>query len=105
MRASEFVRCESAVVLLWDEANQQLVPTAWRGVAHLTDWVATTRLSLTEGAAGAAARHREGIVVEDYRSWRSKLRPIPDEEGPTSVMATPIMYQDRLIGVLTANRF
>ena len=69
------------------------------------DWVATTRVSLTEGAAGAAARHREGIVVDDYRSWRSKLRPILDEEGPTSVMAAPIMYQDRLIGVLTANRF
>ena len=34
MRASEFVRCESAVVLLWDEANQQLV-TAWRGHRRL----------------------------------------------------------------------
>lgn len=105
MRASEFVRCESAVVMLWDEPSQQLVPTAWRGLAHRTDRVATTRIGLTEGAAGAAARLREGMVVEDYRNWHAKIRPVPDEDGPTSVMAVPILYQDRLIGVLTANRF
>jgi signal transduction histidine kinase len=65
----------------------------------------TTHLGLGDGAAGAAARHREGVVVEDYRNWTSKIRPVPDEVGPTSVMAVPIIYQDRLIGVITANRF
>jgi GAF domain-containing protein/anti-sigma regulatory factor (Ser/Thr protein kinase) len=102
MWASQFVRCESTVVLLWDEASETLIPTAWRG---LGDWVTTTRLGLGEGAAGMAARHREGIVVEDYRNWRAEFVPVPDEAGPTSVMAVPLIYQDRLIGVLTANRF
>ncbi|MGE3269078.1 MAG: GAF domain-containing protein [Chloroflexota bacterium] len=102
MRVGEFVRCESAVVMLWDEANEHLVPTAWRG---LGDWVAETRIRLGQGAAGVAAFRRAGIVVEDYRNWQAKIRPVPDEDGPTSVMAVPILYQDRLIGVLTANRF
>jgi signal transduction histidine kinase len=102
MRASEFVRCESTVILLWDEPSQELVPTAWRGEG---EWLATACVGLTEGAAGKAARLREGVVVEDYRKWRAKLQPVPDESGPTSVMAVPILYQDRLIGVLTANRF
>ena len=102
MRASEFVRCGSIVVLLWDEANQNLIPTAWRG---LEEWVTATRVSLTEGASGTAARLREGIVVEDYRNWHAKIQPVLGEEGPTSVMAVPMLYQDRLIGVLTANRF
>jgi signal transduction histidine kinase len=102
MRAAQFVRCESTAVLLWDESTETLIPTAWRG---LGDWVATTRLGVGDGAAGAAARHREGVVVEDYRGWTPKIVPVPDEAGPTSVMAVPLIYQDRLIGVITANRF
>jgi signal transduction histidine kinase len=102
MRAGQIVACEATAVLLWDDASQTLVPTAWRG---LGDWVSTTRFGLGDGAAGAAARLREGVVVEDYRDWSSQTGPAPAEAGPTSVMAVPVVYQDRLIGVLTANRF
>jgi K+-sensing histidine kinase KdpD len=45
------------------------------------------------------------VIVEDYRRWKTAIHPVPDEAGPTSVMAVPITYQDRMIGVLTANRF
>ncbi len=102
LRASQFVNCESTVVLLWDDATETLVPTAWRG---LGDWVATTRLKLGEGAAGTAAARREGVVVTDDPRWQADIHPVPDEAGPTSVMAVPMIYQDRMIGVLTANRF
>jgi K+-sensing histidine kinase KdpD len=102
MWAAQFVRCEATAVLLWDETSETLIPTAWRG---LGDWPATARLGLGEGAAGAAARLREAVVVEDYRAWGAKITPVPNEAGPTSVMAVPLIYQDRLIGVLTANRF
>ena len=89
-------------ILLWDEASQTLIPTAWRG---LGDWVSTTRFGLGDGAAGAAARLREGVVVEDYRNGTLQEGAVPDEASPTSVMAVPVVYQDRLTGVLTANRF
>jgi GAF domain-containing protein/anti-sigma regulatory factor (Ser/Thr protein kinase) len=102
MRAGQFVPCQATAILLWDEASQTLIPTAWRG---LGDWVSTTHFGLGDGAAGAAARLREGVVVEDYRDWSAETRPAPDEAGPTSVMAVPVVYQDRLIGVLTTNRF
>jgi GAF domain-containing protein/anti-sigma regulatory factor (Ser/Thr protein kinase) len=102
MRAGQIVSCEATAVLLWDEASQTLIPTAWRG---LGDWVGTTRFGLGDGAAGAAARLREGVVVEDYRDSGPPTAPASDGAGPTSVMAVPIVYQDRLIGVLTANRF
>jgi signal transduction histidine kinase len=102
MRASQFVQCEATAILLWDEASQELVPSAWRGPG---DWVSTTRFGLGDGAVGAAARLREGVVVEDDRTWRPTTGPVPDEAGPTSVMAVPVVYQDRLIGVLTASRF
>ena len=50
---------------------------------------------------GPAARGRGGRGLPHWR----RRRQAPDEAGPTSVMAVPIVYQDRLIGVLTANRF
>jgi K+-sensing histidine kinase KdpD len=98
----EFVGCESTAVLLWDEAAQALIPTAWRG---LGDWAASTRLALGEGAAGTAALRQEGVVVEDYRHWPAAIHTAPAGDGPTSVMAVPMTHHDRMIGVLTANRF
>ena len=66
---------------------------------------ATTRLGLGDGAAGAAARHPRGHRRRGLSQLAVQDRPVPDEAGPTSVMAVPLIYQDRLIGVLTANRF
>jgi signal transduction histidine kinase len=102
--ASEIVRCESAIVMLWDEAGQQLVPKAWCGIDHGTTWVASVRLHLGQGAAGQAALERRGIVVEDYPRWPDSILPEQGEDIPLSLMAVPMLYQDRLIGVLTANR-
>ncbi|HZO32837.1 MAG TPA: GAF domain-containing sensor histidine kinase [Chloroflexota bacterium] len=102
IRAGQIVACEATAVLLWDEASQTLIPTAWRG---LGDWASTTCFGLGDGAAGAAARLREGVAVEDHRCRGAHRQADPAQTGPTSVMAVPIVYQDRLIGVLTANRF
>jgi signal transduction histidine kinase len=89
-------------VLLWDETSETLVPRAWRGLGA---WAATARLTRDQGAAGTAARLREGVLVEEYASWPARLPRAADGPGPTSVMAVPLIYQDRLLGVLTANRY
>ncbi|MCC7369752.1 MAG: GAF domain-containing protein [Chloroflexi bacterium] len=100
-RTCELMRCEAVSVLLWDEASEALVSSASCGVRV---WPEAIRIKLGEGVSGLAAARREGIVVEAYQEWSGRLHPFPDTIVPTSVMATPMLVQDRLVGVLTANR-
>jgi signal transduction histidine kinase len=54
--------------------------------------------------AGVVAQRREGVTVDNYREWPSASREILEHTDTRGVMGAPIVYQDRLIGVLTASR-
>lgn len=59
-------------------------------------------LALGEGAAGRAARTKEPLLIDDYRSWDGRA-PVFDAIPYTSVMLVPMLYNGELIGVLDIN--
>lgn len=92
-RAMELVRGTSGVTYLWDEATQRLVPRAWHG---LGDWMAAVRVALGEGVTGMVAQRRAGIMVNDEQ--------VAPNTGPLfAILAEPLLYRDRLLGVITIN--
>jgi signal transduction histidine kinase len=101
-RAGELVNSPAVSVLLWDESTATLAPRAWSGFDERT---ASLRFGLGEGVAGVAAQRREGVIVDDYRTWPTASPEILAHTDTRAVMGVPILYQERVIGALTASRF
>jgi len=99
-RAAELVGAASGTVFLWDKRDQVLVAEAWHGFA---DWRRGVRLQLGEAVAGTTAQRREGMIVNDYRTSPYAHPVTLDRTGITAVLAEPLLYHDRLVGVLTIN--
>ena len=96
-RAVELVGTQSGVLYLWDEATQVLMPHAWHGYE---EWIREVRLGLGEGIAGTVAQRREGVIVEDYRTSPLAHPALKERTGAMTVLAEPLLYRDRLVGVL-----
>lgn len=92
-RAVELVRGTSGVTYLWDEALQTLIPRAWHG---LGEWMREVRVQLGEGVTGTVAGRREGVVVNDHHDT-------PNTSPLFAVLSEPLLYRERLLGVLTIN--
>ncbi len=98
-RAAELLGASSGTIHRWDEAGRTLVPWAWHG---LGDWVREVRLRPGEGVAGSVAARREGLIVNDYAASPLASAPVA-VHGITAVMAEPLVYGDRLLGVIVVN--
>ena len=85
-----------SVLYLWDEATQTLRPQAW---CNAGAWLKDLRLRLGEGVAGVAQR-REGLLVNDPQHAPYAYPTFVEQYGPASTIAEPLLYRDRLIGVL-----
>ncbi len=96
--AAELVDAPSGVVYLWDEASKHLVPRAWRGVG---DWVREVRIGLGEAVAGTIAERRSGMIVNEYRTSPYAHPLFLERMAITAVLGEPLLYQDRLLGVIT----
>jgi signal transduction histidine kinase/DNA-binding response OmpR family regulator/putative methionine-R-sulfoxide reductase with GAF domain len=96
-RAVELIGTQSGVLYLWDEATQVLIPQAWHG--H-EEWIREVRLGLGEGIAGTVAQRREGVIVEDYHTSLLAHPALKERTGAMAVLAEPLLYRDRLVGVL-----
>jgi PAS domain S-box-containing protein len=97
-RAAELVRATSGGVILWDEGTQLLRPGAWHGVG---DWVRELRLAMGQGITGCVAQQRKGMMVNDYQTWAPANPAFRDRTGAVAVLAEPLLYRDRLLGVIT----
>jgi putative methionine-R-sulfoxide reductase with GAF domain len=95
--ATALTGAAAASVRLWDDAEQILIPVAWYGVG---DWMRERVLRLGEGISGRAARRREGMIVNNYRTSPYAI-PVVQEAGISAVLAEPLLYRERLLGVLT----
>ncbi|HSB80960.1 MAG TPA: GAF domain-containing sensor histidine kinase, partial [Candidatus Methylomirabilis sp.] len=96
-RAGELLGCASGTVWLWDEEAQGLVPGAALGQEW---WTEERRLRLGEGVAGTVAQRREGLLVNDYQRSPLAHPLVRARSGITAVVAEPLVYHDRLVGVI-----
>jgi PAS domain S-box-containing protein len=87
----------SGVVYLWDEPARVLIPQAWHDRG---EWTRDVRLGLGEGIAGTVAQRREGLLVNDYRTSPYVKAFFVERLGPTAVLAEPLLYRERLVGVI-----
>jgi len=100
-RAGELVGGVSGAIYLWDEAAQVLIPRAWHG---LGDWVGEIRRRLGDGVTGIVAARRQGLIVNDYRNSPYRNPLYVEHTGITAALAEPLLYRNRLLGVITVNR-
>jgi len=99
-RSAELVGAASGVVSLWDEGVEGLVPRAWDG---LGEWMADVRLGLREGVSGTIAQRREGMIINDFRTSPYAHPLFLERTAITAVLGEPLLYRDRLLGVITVN--
>src|SRR5262245_49482103 len=94
--AVELTRSSSGGIHLWDEATQLLLPSA---SYRLGNMVKEVYLRLGEGVGGTVAQRRQGMIVKDYQTSPYAMR-IFKEYGITAILAEPLLYHDRLLGVI-----
>ena len=59
-----------------------------------------TVLKYGEGAAGTVAETGEPLIVDDYRTWQGRASVFEKEAPFSAVLAVPMMWQGRMIGVI-----
>ncbi len=99
-RATELLEVSGGSVFLWDEEAGTLTLRAWHGYG---DWIENMTLSLGGGVAGQAAERRKGMIVNDYRASPHALPMLLERTTITGALAEPLLYRDRLLGVIVAD--
>lgn len=100
-RAVELVRAAvSGAVLLWDETDQVLIPRAWHGYG---EWMQEVRLRLGEAIAGAVARSRTGLLINNYQTSPYAHPLFIEHTGATAILGEPLLYHNRLVEVIVLN--
>jgi signal transduction histidine kinase/DNA-binding response OmpR family regulator len=99
-RAAELGGVTSATTYLWDDTAQALIPHTWHG---LGDWMRELRFGIGEGIPGVVAEHRKALIVNDYRTSAYASRHFIEHTGITACLGAPLLYRDRVLGVITLN--
>jgi GAF domain-containing protein/ActR/RegA family two-component response regulator len=100
-RAVALVGATSGNIRLWHENQQVLVPVVRTGSER---HAVTVPLRLGEGVAGSAAKQRRGLIVNDFRTSSYATPALLQKSTHTAVMATPLLYGERLVGTLAITR-
>ena len=95
-RLSELVGHGRGGVCLWDEAAQLLIPHTVLDEKEREQF----GLKLGRGVAGKVAERREGLIINDYRHWPGAPPEVLARTRITAIMAEPLLYRDRLVGVI-----
>ncbi len=96
-RAADLLEAIRSVIYLWDEGTHTLRPRAWYNTSA---WLSDVSLRLGEGVAGTVAQRRAGLLINDYQHPPYAHPTFVEHEGPAAIIAEPLVYRDRLVGVL-----
>jgi GAF domain-containing protein len=100
-RALELVGAEAGVVLLWDAATETLSHQV--RTEEFFPNVPECPIHPGEGAVGQVAADRTGRIINDYRAWPDAHPLLLSHTAITAILATPLCYRDRLLGVLVVD--
>ncbi len=90
---------EVATLYVLDKCADELILAATRGLAR--SGVGFVRLKMGEGISGTAAQTATTVCCSDVRQDGTfKLIPGFDQSHYLSILASPVMHEDELIGVL-----
>jgi PAS domain S-box-containing protein len=99
-RAAEMTGAENCGIYLWDEKEQALIPHAYHGPMSSR---ARFPRRLGEGLMGRVAQDRRGMLVNNYRESPLAHPRTLETTRITSVLAEPLVYRDRLLGVISVD--
>ena len=100
-RTQKLLDADAGTIHLWDEEAQLLIPQVWFGLGA---WMAEIRLGPGEGLAGTVAQRRAGLLVDDFRNSPYALPVFLEHTSYTTALGEPLLYRNRLVGVITATR-
>jgi signal transduction histidine kinase/HAMP domain-containing protein len=108
-RAVELSAAQGGVIYEYDEPTREFHLTASHHMhAELNDALQATPIQLGEGAVGQAAVLRAPVQISDTLDERAygvmRLRPILAHLGYRSLLAIPLLREDRIVGGLVVWR-
>ena len=108
-RAVQLAGAGGGVVYEYDETTQRFeLQASHRMPDELIEMLRAEPLRLGEGATGQAALRREPVQLPDISDERAysatRLRTVLLQRGYRSVLAVPLMSENRILGVLTVWR-
>jgi GAF domain-containing protein/HAMP domain-containing protein len=109
IRAVELSGTDGGSVYEYDEAKQEFcLRVTHRIEEELVEMLRAAPLRLGEGAVGQAAVNRAPVQVPDILDEReyalARLRPILTRVGYRSLLAVPLLREERIVGGLVVNR-
>ena len=96
-RIRDVLEADTCAVLLLDEARGELVARAAVGLEEEVEQ--GVRIPLGGGFAGRVAAERRPVVLDDV-DHADILNPILREKGVKSMLGVPLVFADRVLGVL-----
>jgi serine phosphatase RsbU (regulator of sigma subunit)/anti-sigma regulatory factor (Ser/Thr protein kinase) len=107
IRVREVLDADTAAVLLLDEATNELVARAAKGLEEAVEQ--GVRIPVGKGFAGRIAAERSPVII-DRVDHQNVLNPILRQKGVVSLLGVPLLVQGEVLGVihvgtLTERRF
>jgi anti-sigma regulatory factor (Ser/Thr protein kinase)/putative methionine-R-sulfoxide reductase with GAF domain len=97
VRTRDALEVDTVAILLLDDATQQLVARAAKGIEEEVEQ--GVRIPIGRGFAGRIAAERVAIFIADV-DHADILNPILREKGIRSLLGVPLIVEGQLIGVL-----
>jgi signal transduction histidine kinase len=106
-RAVELTGTASGTIYEYDEAAQELQLRTTHGVdGALSEAQRALQIRIGEGAVGQAVQTRTPVQVSDIQDERydTRIKPLLVQRGYRSVLAVPLLVEERILGVLVVLR-
>ena len=93
----EILDADTAAILLLDQARNELVATAAKGIEEEVD--RGVRIPVGKGFAGRIAAERRPVIL-DHVDHRTVLNPILFQKGIRSLVGVPLLAHGEVLGVM-----